>query len=165
MVTSLFQIAASSIEKENENDAFTNYLAQQDEELIDALVANLNNTIEPKIDCTTCGSCCKTLMINVTEAETKNLSQHLQESIETIKERYLEKGLGDTYIINKMPCHFLLENKCSIYENRFAGCREFPALHKPHFTQRLFTVFMHYGRCPIIFNVVEALKKETGFLN
>jgi hypothetical protein len=50
-----------------------------------------------------------------------------------------------------------------VYEDRFAGCREFPALHLPFFTKRLFTVMMHYSRCPIIFNVVEKLKMKTGF--
>jgi hypothetical protein len=64
-----------------------------------------------------------------------------------------------------MPCHFLNNNKCTVYDYRFAGCREFPALHLPNFTKRLFTTFMHYDRCPIIYNVVEGLKKETGFMN
>jgi Fe-S-cluster containining protein len=76
---------------------------------------------------------------------------------------YLEKGSHGTMLVNHIPCHFLMENKCTIYEDRFAGCREFPALHLPHFTNRLFTVFMHYSRCPIIFNVIEQLKKELNF--
>ncbi|MFY7838983.1 MAG: YkgJ family cysteine cluster protein [Lacibacter sp.] len=66
-------------------------------------------------------------------------------------------------ILNKIPCHFLADNKCSIYEVRFAGCREFPALHLPQFNRRLFTVMMHYDRCPIIFNVMEELKSTTHF--
>ncbi|MBV9989122.1 MAG: hypothetical protein JO301_15695, partial [Chitinophagaceae bacterium] len=45
----------------------------------------------------------------------------------------------------------------------FAGCREFPALHVPGFRNRLFTTFMHYERCPIIFNVMEQLKDVIGF--
>ncbi|MFK5088425.1 YkgJ family cysteine cluster protein, partial [Klebsiella pneumoniae] len=67
-------------------------------------------------------------------------------------------------VINKVPCHFLSDNQCTVYEHRFAGCREFPALHLPKFFKRLFTVFMHYERCPIIFNVVEALKQKTKFI-
>jgi uncharacterized protein len=163
MVTSLEKIAIAAVANEYENDAFADFLKQQDEATIDKMVFTLNQTIEPAIDCTTCGNCCKTLMINVTEAEAINLSNHLNKPLPVIKEQYLEKGLGDKYIINQMPCHFLEGTKCSIYSHRFAGCREFPALNQPNFTQRLFTVFMHYGRCPIIFNVVEALKTKTGF--
>jgi Fe-S-cluster containining protein len=66
-------------------------------------------------------------------------------------------------IMNAIPCRFLEELSCTIYTVRFAGCREFPALHLPGFTARYFTTRMHYGRCPIIFNVLEALKKELSF--
>lgn len=163
MVTSLSTIAAAATDNEQENDAFTDFLQQQHNDTIDKLVFNLNQKIEPAIDCTACGNCCKTLMINVTEEEAASLSKHLNKPLPNIKDQYLEQGLGNKYIINQMPCHFLHETKCSIYSQRFAGCREFPALTQPNFTQRLFTVFMHYCRCPIIFNVVEALKIETGF--
>ena len=64
--------------------------------------------------------------------------------------------------MNKIPCHFLHENKCTVYEARPTECREFPGLHKPGFIKRSFATFMHYGRCPIIFNVIEALKKELN---
>lgn len=163
MVTSLEKIAAFAADNEYENDAFAEFLKLQDTAVIDETVFNLNQTIEPDIDCTACGNCCKTLMINVTEEEAINLSNHLNKPPAAVKEQYLEKGLGDKYIINQMPCHFLEGTKCSIYSHRFTGCREFPALNQPNFTQRLFTVFMHYGRCPIIYNVVEALKNKTGF--
>lgn len=106
MVTSLEKIAVLSTQNEQENDAFTAFLKAQESHEIDKLVYSLNKKIEPAIDCTACGNCCKTLMINVTEAEATNLSQHLQQPIATVKQQYLEKGLGNQYIINKMPCHF-----------------------------------------------------------
>jgi uncharacterized protein len=87
----------------------------------------------------------------------------LHMSREAFDAQYVEKGGHELMIINSIPCHFLSNNKCTIYENRFAGCKEFPALHLPHFNQRLFTVMMHYDRCPIIFNVMEELKKTTHF--
>ncbi len=101
-------------------------------------------------------------MINVTDEEADKLSHHLNESRTDFDNQYLEKG-SSMMVINAIPCHFLNGNKCSVYDNRFAGCREFPALHLPHFTKRLFTTFMHYNRCPIIYNVVEQLKTDTGF--
>ena len=58
---------------------------------------------------------------------------------------------------------FLKENKCTVYEFRFEGCKEFPAMHLPRFKERLFTTFMNYARCPIIFNIIEQLKVETNF--
>lgn len=163
MVTNLAIIATQALNNEQENDAFSSFLLSQNSAQIDDLVTRLNKKIEPQIDCTACGNCCKTLMINVTEKESEALSTHLNLTVEKTQTQYLEKGLNNQYVINHMPCTFLQGTKCSIYNNRFAGCREFPGLEQKNFTQRLFTIFMHYGRCPIIYNVVQALKCETNF--
>lgn len=104
-------------------------------------------------------------MIVVGETEANDLSDHLKQSREVFDAQYLEKGINGLMIMKTMPCDFLVDKKCSVYEHRYEGCREFPALHIPHFNKRLFTIFMHYGRCPIIFNVIEALKKQLNFNN
>lgn len=102
-------------------------------------------------------------MVNINETEADNLSAHLALSRSQFDEQYLEKGSNGMMLLNAIPCHFLSDNKCSVYEHRFEGCREFPALHLPGFKNRSFTTFMHYDRCPIIFNVVERLKQELHF--
>jgi Fe-S-cluster containining protein len=103
-------------------------------------------------------------MIQVNEQEITRLSGRLNMAEETFVAQYVEKGMGDQMILNTIPCHFLEDTSCRIYEDRFSGCREFPALHLPQITSRLFTIFMHYDRCPIIFNVMESLKKELNFI-
>lgn len=150
-------------EKEEENIRFAAFLKQQNEEQVDEKVHQLNAIVEKEIDCTTCGNCCKTLMINVTDEEATRAAARLELNRDDFDKKYLEKGNHGMMLINAIPCHFLHENKCTIYEDRFEGCREFPALHLPSFTKRLFTVMMHYNRCPIIYNVVEQLKSEAGF--
>ncbi|MBX2930479.1 MAG: YkgJ family cysteine cluster protein [Chitinophagaceae bacterium] len=160
----LSEIVAFAEKHAEENIAFIQFLKQLNTETLDAIVHTLNEQIAPKIDCTICGNCCKSLMINVTEKEADALSNHLELSREKFDKQYLEKGSSGMMLINTIPCHFLEENKCTVYEYRFEGCKEFPAMHLPHFQQRLFTVFMHYDRCPIIFNVVEELKVETKFM-
>ena len=161
--TDLTVISLQATEKEAENDRFKAFVQQFQGTAIDAAVFRLNEETAPKISCTQCGNCCKTLMVNITDEEADRLSAHLKESRESFDEKHLEKGSGGLMIINSMPCHFLENNACTVYEYRFAGCKEFPALHLPGFKERLFTTFMHYGRCPIIFNVVEQLKVEMGF--
>jgi uncharacterized protein len=162
--TNLEIIAQKSIVNATENDSFANYLQSLNSTQIDVIVFELNQKITAQIDCTQCGNCCKTLMINVEEDEANKAATHLQITREQFDETYIEKSLSGKMLISKMPCHFLNKKKCTIYESRFIGCKEFPALHLPHFTKRLFTVFMHYNRCPIIFNVVEQLKINTAFL-
>ena len=157
MVTSLTEIAVLAAQKEIENQSFQQFLKQEYGEEVDKIVHQLDEAIAPQIDCTACGNCCKTLMINVTNEEAEVLSAHLSQTREVFDKQYLEKG-SSLMVINKIPCHFLENNKCTVYNHRFAGCREFPGLHLPGFTKRLFTIFMHYDRCPIIFNIVEELK-------
>ena len=161
--TDLQQIAQLADQREEENDHFQTFLENQDAAGIDAKVFALQAVITPQIDCRQCGNCCKTLMIEVTQPEADRVSQLLGVESEQFVSENLEKGIGQRMIMNTMPCRFLVDLSCTIYTERFAGCREFPALHLPGFTARYFTTRMHYGRCPIIFNVLEALKKELCF--
>lgn len=124
---------------------------------------DLNEKVTPEVDCTSCGACCKNLMINVAVTEITPVAKQLQLTDSTFREKYIEESEGGQMIINRIPCHFLSGTKCTVYENRFAECRDFPHLHKPNFTGRLFGTLMHYSICPIIYNVVEQLKIQTGF--
>ena len=161
--TDLQLIAHLADQREEENDHFQSFLASEDAASIDARVFTLQADITPKIDCRQCGNCCKTLMIEVTQPEANRVAEVLGVESDQFVAENLEKGIGQRMIMNAIPCRFLEELSCTIYTDRFAGCREFPALHLPGFTARYFTTRMHYGRCPIIFNVLEALKKELSF--
>lgn len=162
-IQDLSAIQTASECNEDENDRFRIFLKQQDSERVDEMVHSLNRTISAQIDCTQCGNCCHSLMINVEPDEAKNLAAYLDIPAAEFKHAYIEESEQGQMVINTIPCHFLKHNKCSIYTHRFNECREFPHLHKPAFISRLFGTFMHYGRCPIIFNVIEALKIELAF--
>jgi Fe-S-cluster containining protein len=104
-------------------------------------------------------------MINVTKDEVFSVTKALSIEKNEFLEKHIEQSAsGDILIMNTIPCFFLSGSKCSIYENRFNECREFPHLHKPNLAGRMFGTLMHYGRCAIIFNVVEQLKEELNFI-
>lgn len=161
--TNTATIAALAHLREAENDAFRTFLDRQDQADIDEKVFALNAQISPQIDCTACGQCCKVLMVNITQPEVERLSAHLEMTVEATKLKYVETSLQGEMIMNTIPCHFLKGTACSVYEHRFTECREFPRLHRSGFIKRTFATFMHYAKCPIIFNVVEELKVKTGF--
>jgi Fe-S-cluster containining protein len=163
IITDLETISTSAAELEAENEAFLFFLKERDHAQTDRAVHEINDLVSPKIDCTACGNCCSSLMINVTEPETLSCSKHLDMPVADFKEKYIEVSQGGQMIINTIPCHFLENTRCSIYENRFTECRDFPHLHKPGFTTRFFSTMMYYSMCPIIFNVVETLKEKLGF--
>jgi len=160
--TSLLKISKFADENIVENDRFISQLKESNSNWIDAQIEQLNHEIEPQIDCTNCGNCCKTLMINVEQDEVQKASEFLGLKIEEFKAKFIEEGSSGRMIIESIPCSFLTGKKCSIYEARFGGCKEFPGLHLPNAKARLFTIMMHYDRCPIIFNVIEQLKLKTS---
>jgi len=160
----LAKLERTEAERTDENYYFKEHLDRLDGNHVDKLVNTLNEEIAPKIDCTACGNCCKSLMVNITQPEVERLSVFLEMDVDSLKEKYVETSQqGDMMVLNTIPCHFLKGTSCSIYEHRFTECRDFPALHRGNFKERLFSTFMHYGRCPIIYNVVEELKTQTGF--
>jgi Fe-S-cluster containining protein len=163
LITDLVKIKQIANEKQFENDHFQSFLKHQNEKEIDSHIQELNDSITPKIDCTNCGNCCKSLMIHITSEETVQLSDHLNISVDQVKEQYIEQSGQGQMILNTVPCHFLTNTSCSIYEHRFTECREFPHLHKPHFIRRLFSTMRYYEICPIIFNVVEQLKIDLEY--
>lgn len=156
-------IAGLAVSRQDENDAFRIFVKNKDSSEIDKLVFSINTDVEKQIDCTECGACCKNLMINVTQEEALSVSKHLELNEVEFKKKYIEEGHSGQMIMNTIPCHFLENNKCSIYENRFSECRDFPHLSRPNFSDRLFGTFIHYSICPIIFNVVEQLKTALKF--
>lgn len=162
--TDLHIIAADALANEDENFDFRAWLKGFDDTALDARVHRINNTVSAAIDCTQCGNCCKTLVINVTQPEINNLGIAMGMTTEAVKEKYIEESLQGECFMNTMPCNFLSDNKCTIYPVRFTECRDFPHLHKPGFQQRLLGTIGHYGRCPIIYNVIEDLKKEMDYL-
>lgn len=162
-ITDLDIIKTIAAAREAENDEFRFFLGELNDDETDLIVHEVNDSVSNQVDCTQCGNCCHSLMINVTQAETFTVARQLDLSPEKFKEKYIEESQGGIMIINTIPCHFLADKRCSIYENRFTECRDFPHLHKPGFTRRFFSTMLYYGMCPIIFNVVEQLKEKLGF--
>lgn len=163
IITDRNYIAQKAQEKIDENDAFRSYLQKMDSNDLDEKVHAINEIITPQIDCTVCGACCRQLMINVTEQEKIKVASHLNITPQEFKEKFLEESMQGKLIMGSIPCHFLADSKCTVYENRFTECRAFPHLHEANFKGRLFGTLIHYAMCPIIYNVVEELKVEVGF--
>jgi len=158
--TNLSVIAEQAVLKEEENDHFLLSLKHQDGAVLDNKVHAINKRVSEAIDCTQCGNCCRTLVINVTPEEIGGLAEYLQQPSEQVKEKYIEESQQGQCFINSIPCAFFADKKCTIYAHRFTECRDFPHLHKNGFRERLLGTLMHYGSCPIIYNVIEELKAE-----
>jgi Fe-S-cluster containining protein len=164
-ITDLDLLAAQAELKSEENAHFLLSLRHHDTAELDNIAHVVNAEVSSAIDCTACGNCCQKLVINVTHEEVDMLAAHLRLTPSTTKEKYIEESQGGNCFINTIPCHFLSDKKCTIYESRFTECRDFPHLHKPGFKARLAGTLNYYGSCPIIYNVIEEMKTRLRFLN
>lgn len=162
--TDLAFLAKMAVEKEEENDHFRRFLKHEDGAKVDDAAHRIYETVNAGIDCTLCGNCCKTLVVNITNEEISELSAFLAQPEPEVREKYIEESLAGNCFINSVPCHFLDGTKCSIYTHRFTECRDFPHLHKPGFSERFLGTLLHYGSCPIIYNVVEEVKRALDFI-
>ncbi len=149
--------------REDKNIEFRAFLKGQDPDKIDETVQRINIEISSQIDCTTCGNCCMKLKPFITEQDIKILSQRLNLSQQQVMDDYIEIDEGDQYFKN-LPCSFLKEKKCTVYNDRPEDCRSFPHMHKRNFISRLWGVIENYSICPIVFNVFERLKTELNYI-
>lgn len=158
----LSRIAALATEKELENKRFAKFLRQFPTTRIDALVASLNDDIEPKIDCKACANCCKGLYAAAFEDELPALAQAKGLSLEAFKQAFV-RPYKNAYYFNAKPCPMLRDNLCIAYAERPICCQTFPNLKGEHFKYRFQSAMEKYAICPIVFNVVEALKEALSF--
>jgi uncharacterized protein len=149
--------------REKANWAFRCFLKSSDLSIgrIDSKVHELYREVSSRVDCTSCANCCRVSRPFLTKADVKRLSQSQGLSVNAFQDRYLqadEDGEGETF--NSLPCPFLMDNRCTVYDHRPADCRSFPHLHKREFFFRVGQAFANCQVCPIVFNVYEGLKRE-----
>lgn len=163
LITDLEKIKLLGQKNEDKNYKFRSFLKSKDYEKVDKIVHRLNKTISEQIDCTKCGNCCKEQGLTITDKEIERLSKYLKMSIVEFEKQFINKDDEGDKIFAHIPCKFLKDNKCEIYNLRPESCISYPHLHKEEFITRLFGVIENYSICPIVYNVYEELKYELRF--
>jgi len=169
MTFDLIQIRAMAEKKEDENWRFRQFLKTRcklgpDE--IDRRVFEATQRVWDGIDCTTCANCCRELEPTFSEEEVDRVARRLgierRQFIETYLKR-AEPGSENPWQIRTSPCPFLRDNRCSVYEDRPADCSGYPYLYQSDFVSRTMGMIGRTFTCPIVYEVMEELKKSLGF--
>jgi len=164
METNLRSIEELSRQREDENWKFRCFLKSSDlpAARIDSLVQRLYPESVAEIDCTGCANCCRVMQPALTAADIKRLAAHLGMTVPQFRADYIKTDDEDRtgIVFNAMPCPFLRDNCCLVYDHRPRACRSYPHLHKKDFVCRLTQAYENCGVCPIVFNVYEGLKRE-----
>ena len=169
MASDLVQLRQLAQEKGDENWRFRKFLkvrCRLKPQEIDQRVFAATERVWAGIDCTTCANCCREVRPTFSEEETGRLALRLKMSPQQFIESYLESTVpGDTnpWQTRTTPCPFLKDNRCSVYEDRPADCRGYPYLDEPGFAFRTIGMIERTSTCPIVFEVMEELKKSLQF--
>jgi Fe-S-cluster containining protein len=161
--TDLELLGDRAVSRRDENLRFRAFLKKMNGPSVDSHVHRLNQEISSEIDCTSCGNCCRAFLVSVDYADRDRLCSHLQMDRTELDQKYLEKSQMGHFVFSHIPCSFLSGNTCSVYEARPEDCRSYPNLHKDDINSHLLSIMGSYGICPIVYNVMETLKEETGF--
>jgi uncharacterized protein len=165
-ITDLIYIEETSKANEQENLAFRAFV-KADLDLSDyrlnGIVQQATQEVWAHIDCRTCANCCKTRHPLFSRVEVQRIADYLGMTAVELRTRYLEVDQDSAkYVTRKLPCPFLKDNLCSIYDVRPSVCAGYPHLHR-NFRNRLWQTIENAETCPIVFNVLERLKRRLGF--
>ena len=167
LVTNVKDVEKLATKKEKENWRFRTFLKGCDLEVkqLDAIVHRLNDMVSAKIDCQSCGNCCRVMSPVLNPKDIKRLAAHLSMPPGEFEKEYLVKDdEGEGLTFRSEPCPFLSGNFCTVYSARPENCRSYPHLHKKDFVFRLIGVVNNCSCCPIVYNVYELLKDELQSL-
>lgn len=169
MALDLVQIRTQATAKEDENWRFRAFLkgkCRLRPEQIDERVFAATRRVWAGIDCTECANCCKQVRPTLSEEEVDRLARRLEMPREQFIEKHLvrsEPGDDNPWVTRTTPCPFLKENRCSVYEDRPANCSDYPYLYKEDFASRTLAMIDRTFTCPIVYGLMEELKRSTGF--
>lgn len=149
--------------KEEESWRFRAYLKglELSDAALDCLVSRHVDDIAAPIDCCACANCCTYISPQLSHRDIQRLADHLGiDKVRLIREYLRRPYEGSRYLWERLPCSFLQNGRCIVYEARPDDCRSFPHLRKREFRSRLIRVVGNCSVCPIVYHVFERLKME-----
>ena len=148
----------------DENLEFRIFLkANADSDELDGYFQKFHEELFDGYDCCSCSNCCRAFNICFSDDDIKVAAKGLGMTEDRFISDYLKKDEDNEYILLP-PCVFLEQNgRCSIQEYKPEDCKGFPFTAFPSRIECLYSVMDFASVCPIVFEIVERLKKVYRF--
>ena len=147
-------------QNQEETKTFFEKLKRKKPKQLDDNVHRLHDKISRQFDCLSCGNCCKSISPMITDKDIEKIASKMKMKEVDFISRYLHIDEDKCYVFNDTPCPFLMsDNYCMIYDYRPKACREYPHTDRKRFYQVLDLTMLNRELCPIVYEVVEGLKK------
>jgi uncharacterized protein len=143
-----------------ETTIFFNKLKRKKPKQLDDITHRLHDKVSSQFDCMSCGNCCKSISPRITDKDIERIAHKQKMKEVDFIARYLHVDEDQWYVFNETPCPFLMpDNFCMIYDYRPKACSEYPHTDRRRFYQLLDLTMLNRELCPIVYEVVERLKK------
>ena len=127
---------------------------------VDKKIHRLHQEAFGKIDCLSCGNCCKTTGPLFTQKDISSIANQVQLSPKIFINKYLRIDEDNDYVLQSVPCPFLGDdNYCSIYEFRPKACREYPHTDRINQLGILRLTEKNSSICPAVADIFEEMIK------
>jgi uncharacterized protein len=166
MITDLVQIRMLGDRKRDENERFRKHMKSRDHS--DRILRRIGQGIEEQIDCLQCANCCRVATAVVTERDIDRLARSVGTTPARFIADYTQESQQEGRILRRTResgCVFLSGNECTVYDARPDSCQKFPHVVRGQgsIASRMWQFIDRASYCPIVYNSLEAFKKELGF--
>ncbi len=149
---------------EDENYSFRAFLkSHADIDELDEQFLELHNELFVNYDCSKCRNCCTEYSASFEEQELAPVATYLKMTEKEFREKYIKEDIGE-YQLKKRPCCFLKDNgQCEIESYKPISCKEYPFTNRTERLLSLLSIIESASICPVVFEMIERLKKEYQF--
>jgi uncharacterized protein len=166
MITDLVQIGLLGEKKRPENERFRRHMKSHGHS--DRILRRIAEDVEEQIDCTQCANCCKVATAKVSDRDVVRLARYLRIKPAQLLADYTLCGGEEGVILRRTEdhgCVFLDGTTCTVYDARPETCQRFPHVVRGtgSLASRMWQFTDRACYCPIVYNSLEAFKKELGF--
>ena len=166
MITDLVQIRLLGDKKRHENERFRRHMKSRDHS--DRILRRIAEEVEEQIDCTQCANCCRVATAKVTKRDVERLARYLRVTPARVIADYTIPSEEEGRVLQRSEetgCVFLDGNTCTVYDARPESCQKFPHVVRGNgsIVSRMWEFADRACYCPIVYNSLEAFKKELGF--
>ena len=165
MLTDLVQIRRLGEKQREENLRLRLHMKRRNFQ--ERRLKRISQDIEEQIDCTACANCCRVATVKIAERDVEKLAKRLGVSPSRFVAEYTREDADEGRVLqrNEGGCVFLEGNLCSVYDVRPHTCVTFPHLTRGSgsLLSRLWEMPDRACYWPIVYNTLEAWKKEIGF--
>lgn len=136
-------------------------LSQSDELRADHITRSSHEEVFSQTNCLECAACCKSANALLEEDDIVRLANRLSIAVAAFMGQYALLDEDGDWVLDGSPCPFLQpDNRCSVYEDRPASCRDYPHTGRKKLVQYRALTERNAAICPAVNEILTLIEKK-----